>query len=226
MIETAGSAPPPPHDAGMALCAPFVAALPVTGVSVSVVGGSGQSTIGASDVVAARVEELQFDLGEGPHWVAVRTGMPALAPDVCGSDGSEWPVLAQAIRQVGVCAVFAFPLRMGAVTVGVVDMYRVEPGPLGVAERARAVSLAAAAAGPALRIAARSARRKVPSAALLPELRREVHQATGMVLVQLDSSATDAFARLQAHAFSTGQTLEEVAHAVVTRRLSFRGESG
>jgi AmiR/NasT family two-component response regulator len=57
---------------------------------------------------------------------------------------------------------------------------------------------------------------------MAPELRREVHQATGMVLVQLDTNATYAFFRLRAHAYSSGQTLQDVAHQVVTRRLDFR----
>lgn len=57
---------------------------------------------------------------------------------------------------------------------------------------------------------------------MVPELRREVHQATGMVLAQLGLSATEAFSRLQAHAFFSGYTVEYVAREVVMRRLDFR----
>lgn len=46
-----------------------------------------------------------------------------------------------------------------------------------------------------------------------------VHQATGMVLAQLDVSAGEAYVRLRAHAFAYDRTLAEVARAVVERTL-------
>ena len=49
--------------------------------------------------------------------------------------------------------------------------------------------------------------------------RAEIHQATGMVLAQLEISATDAFARLRAHAFAEQRLLGDVARDVVARRL-------
>lgn len=51
--------------------------------------------------------------------------------------------------------------------------------------------------------------------------RVEVHQATGMVVAQLQISATNALARLRAHAF-VGQRLPiDVCRDVVARRLVF-----
>ncbi|WP_139417792.1 GAF and ANTAR domain-containing protein [Agromyces laixinhei] len=208
--------------AAAALCARFIELLPVQGVSISVVGAPAHSTIGASDTVAARAEELQFELGEGPHWEALRGGQAVLVPDLDERDQS-WPVFGAAVRELGVGALFAFPMFMGAVTVGVVDMYRSTPGGLDARAIATARTLAASTAGAALRLAARSASEdSVARGALTPEMRREVHQATGMILAQLQVTATEAFSRLQAHAYSTGQTVEFVAHEVVARRLSFR----
>ena len=51
--------------------------------------------------------------------------------------------------------------------------------------------------------------------------RAEIHQATGMVLVQLGVSAIDALARLRAYAFVHQRLLIDVAHDVVARRLVF-----
>jgi hypothetical protein len=48
-----------------------------------------------------------------------------------------------------------------------------------------------------------------------------VHQATGMISVQLDSDLTAAFLRLRAHAYLTGHRLSQVANDVVERRLRF-----
>jgi AmiR/NasT family two-component response regulator len=55
-------------------------------------------------------------------------------------------------------------------------------------------------------------------------LTAEVHQATGMVLAQLDVGAREAYLRLRAHAFAEGLPLSEVAHAVLTRTLRFSPE--
>jgi hypothetical protein len=196
-------------------------------VSISVNGGSGQSTIGSSDTVAAQVEALQFELGEGPHWSVLATGQPVLVPELDGAALAQWPVFGAAVLQLSVAALFAMPLTLGAVTIGVVDMYRSSPGALDAGSLARATSLAALTAGPALRLAASSAGMETLAASMMvPEMRREVHQATGMVLAQLQISATEAFSRLQAYAFSSGQTLEYIAHEVVMRRLDFRDIHG
>ena len=56
---------------------------------------------------------------------------------------------------------------------------------------------------------------------MAPALRREVHQATGMIISQLDISATAAFARLQGQAFVTERPIDDVAHDVVLGRLDF-----
>jgi AmiR/NasT family two-component response regulator len=51
--------------------------------------------------------------------------------------------------------------------------------------------------------------------------RAEVHQATGMISVQLGVSLEEAFVRLRAHAFASGGALGDVAGEVVGRRLRF-----
>ncbi len=48
-----------------------------------------------------------------------------------------------------------------------------------------------------------------------------VHQATGMVSVQLACSVQDAFARLQAKAFAEDVGVTDVARQVVQRELRF-----
>jgi hypothetical protein len=51
--------------------------------------------------------------------------------------------------------------------------------------------------------------------------RREIHQATGMVLAQSGASAADSLLLLRAHAFAHDLTLRETADAVLEGRLSF-----
>ncbi len=206
------------------LSARFVAELPISGASISVVVESGQqSTISVSDALAARIDDLQFALGEGPHWDALRHGSPVLVPNLLAVGGEVWPMLTSAITEFGVGALFAFPLRTGAVTIGVVDLYRSTVEPLTEREVTEAVALARDVAPRALQFAITLANDETPPTnGLAVEMRREVHQATGMILVQLEIDATEAFARLRAHAFASGITIQEVANDVVQRRLNFR----
>jgi hypothetical protein len=55
----------------------------------------------------------------------------------------------------------------------------------------------------------------------MSETRAGVHQATGMISVQLGVSLEEAFVRLRAHAFASNAALGDVAAAVVDRRLRF-----
>ena len=54
-------------------------------------------TLSASDKQAARLDELQFDLGEGPCWDALRLVEPVLEPDLRNPVRS-WPAFTDAIR--------------------------------------------------------------------------------------------------------------------------------
>ena len=214
---------PAPSVTGEELCRSFVEQLPVTGASISVIGGSNHhSTIYASDAFAARLDSMQFELGEGPRWTVLHTEAPVFVADVATDDHSDWPIFGAALRGSVAGALFAFPLVIGAATIGVVDLYHTTSGMLSARDVERALALARAVAAPAARRAVWAAGEDVAVIELAPELRREVHQATGMILAQLDTTATVAFARLRAHAFSSGRAVEDVARDVVARRLDFR----
>jgi GAF domain-containing protein len=113
------------------LCGPCLRVLPVTGVAVSTLSGPIHTeTVCASDDVAFRLDELQFDLGEGPAWEAFASRRPVLVPDLSTDPQPSWPVFTAAVQPMPVRALFAFPLYVGATGVGVLDCYRTAPGPL------------------------------------------------------------------------------------------------
>lgn len=205
------------------LCHPFLAALPVTGVSVAALVGSGaRLTLCSSDAVAARVDELQFELGEGPQFSASRFGNLIGIPDVAQHLHHDWPVFGAALHELPIGALFSVPIRMGAVTLGVASLYCSVPRVLSAAQTSTALAIASAAVGPLTSQAMRSATDEIDvESQMAPASRREVHQATGMVLVQLNTTATIAYARLQAYAFANMKTLQQVAHEVVSGVLSF-----
>ena len=100
--------------------------LPVSGVGLALMTPKGPAgTVAATDGAALELEELQFTLGEGPCVDASSSGRPVLQPDLAATGPHRWPVFAGGALAAGVAAVFAFPLRVGAIHVGVLDLYRV-----------------------------------------------------------------------------------------------------
>lgn len=214
-------------DAG--LCTGFIESLPISGAAISVFSGLAPETmVCASDAVAARIDELQFDLGEGPRWEALKTRRPVLLPDVRRGSHAAWPVFAKSLLELDVAAVFVFPLALGALDIGVVELYSSESGPLSPAKHSTALQLADAATWLLLRqlltLAPGDGTDPPPDGS--PLSRREVHQATGMVLAQAGTSARDALLLMRAHAFSQGRTVREVARDVVSRSLDFTPGGG
>lgn len=221
------------EGAGSELCAPFLESLPVSGVAVSLFGASLQeTTVAASDRLAARLDELQFELGEGPRWEALRTRTPVLIPWVRRADHHLWPVFAEQLLETEVKALFVFPLTLGAIDVGVIELYSTESGSLSRSEHFTALRLGDTAAWNLLR---RTLMLNQPDGAE-PEVeaeaegsplsRREIHQATGMALAQTGCTATEALLLLRGHAFSHGRTLLEIAGDVVARRLDLTPAAG
>jgi hypothetical protein len=217
------------HVGRGSLCSPFLSVLPVTGAAISVLAGvSGQSTMCSSDATAARLDELQFDLGEGPCWDAMTARTPVLRPDFGRGDAHRWPMFTDAVRGdprgAEVQAIFAFPLFVGSLDIGAVDLYSTTSAPLEGHEVTDATELASVAAWQVLRrILSDTPTDDAPGPSTFN--RREVHQATGMVLAQLDISAEEAALLLRAHAFASGRTVAEVAGDVVERRLNFAADT-
>ncbi|MFC4857860.1 GAF and ANTAR domain-containing protein [Actinophytocola glycyrrhizae] len=211
------------------LCAECLAVLPVSGVGVALMTADGPSgvVLAATDGRARQLEELQFALTEGPCVVASNSGSPVLQPDLAAAGSARWPRFGAAALDAGVHAVFAFPLRVGAIRVGVLDLYRDTPGPLTAPELADALAFADAATSVVLHLQDHAGHGSDDPALTGPiDSQAKVHQATGMITIQLGVSLAEALLRLRAHAYASGQTVSAVAADVVDRRLRFDGEPG
>ncbi|HEY4409966.1 MAG TPA: GAF and ANTAR domain-containing protein [Acidimicrobiia bacterium] len=181
-----------------------------------------QGSVCSSNPVSALIEELQYTLGEGPCVDAYHSDRPVLEPDLARAD-TPWLAFAPAATDAGARAIFGFPLQVGAVRLGALNLYRDRPGPLSDDQFADSLVLASVAARAVLTMQAHAAPGDL--AAELEDganFRFVVHQASGMVAVQLGVSVGEALARLRAHAFANDRLLAEVAEAVVSRTLSFR----
>jgi len=177
--------------------------------------------------LSGRFEELQFMLGEGPGPDAVRTGSPVVEPDLDRVRAERWPALLPAAHELGVHGVCCFPLGIGAIRIGVLTVLCDGNRRMSEQQYTDATALAAALTGALLNEDQRGGRSgDVPGLGLFLErpsgLRRAVvHQATGMISVQLGVALEEALLRLRAHAYGSERPLGEVAADVVARRLRF-----
>lgn len=194
------------------------------GAGVSIVDGSGvREPLYASDEVAAEIERLQLTLGEGPCIDSFTTGSPVLVADLDDARDaavSRWPVFRNEAAAAGACAIFAFPIRIGAIWLGAVDFYRRAPGPLTPPALSTALSSVEVVGLTVLEAPHQYG--ELESASTLSMI---VHQAAGMVMMQLDTSIEESMTRLRATAFAEGLTINELAADVVSGRRHFSKET-
>jgi hypothetical protein len=209
-------------DEPVRLCQACVMSLPVQRAGIAVKAeGMGLEALCASDYIAERVEWAQISLGEGPAWEAMASGGPVIALEFEVGDG-RWPVFTAEASASGVGAMYAVPLQVGAIQVGVLDLYRDTPEPLSSTDFADTVAIADLVTSILLTVG-----RTGRIAEALgpwwdqPLSTREVHQATGIVMAQLSVGAREAYVRLQAYAYVRRRLIHDVSHDVVHRRLRF-----
>jgi GAF domain-containing protein len=183
-------------------------------------GEIARGSLCTSDEVSRLVEELQYTLGEGPCIDAYQQDKVVAEPDLADPVTRRWPAFAPAALAAGVRAVFGFPLRVGTVHLGALNLYRDVPGPLTGDQHADALVVADVAARWVL-----EAQAGAPLDTVAEELEAgadfhfAVHNAAGIVSVQERISVTEALIRLRAFAFSSDRLLANVARDVIARRL-------
>lgn len=201
------------------VCSACVRGTGVDGGGVSVFSDHGIAVlVHASDAVSRRLDDLQFTLGQGPSVDAASTGLPVLVPDLADTDDEQtdrWPAFLAEVGDTGARALFAFPIRVGDIALGTLDLYRRSPGALDPGQVA--IGLTAV--------------EEVGSSLLAPESSDgqtyplTVHRAAGMVMVQLGSSIEEALIRLRATAFAEGTPVTSVATDVLDGRRRFAKEA-
>lgn len=195
----------------------------MTGAGIMLMSGDVQrGSVCSSDEVSALIEDLQFTFGEGPCVDAYQQDRPVLEADLAGAGGSRWVAFSPPAVAAGAVAVFGFPLRVGAIRIGALNLYRDRPGPLDDEQYDDAVVLAGVAARAVLAMQADATPGKLGAELEAgSDFRFVVHQAAGMVSAQLDVTVGVALVRIRAYAFAHDRPLAIVAEDVVARRLRF-----
>ena len=227
IVEAFAAQPPGPPE--LRLCTAATELLDAAGVAVSL-GSSGDLSESGLQTVCATdegrdPEARQFDLGEGPSYTAHRTGWPVQVPDLELDD--RWPAFAEAAAGLGLRAVFAFPLRSGTVSLGALTLYEFVAGELTADQFADALVVARFALN--LFTSLQAGRPpdeldQVFTDTLTSSV--EVHQASGIVSVQLGISVGAALAMLRARAYAESSSLTDVATQVIEHRLQLGALSG
>ncbi|PXW32655.1 UNVERIFIED_CONTAM: GAF domain-containing protein [Williamsia faeni] len=221
-----------PHTRNLATSS--MEAVEADGAAVSILTDDARSRdlLYATDAVAARIDELQFTVGEGPCLEAFKQRVPVSLPDISSRMfPARWPAFSSEVfNELGVHGIFAFPILTGGARLGVLEFYR----------RHSKADLTSPQYTTAQGFSERLGQ------AVLDELvdyrwtleqshyehrqgnyqfaRADVHTAIGVLSVRLDISIADAGARLRARAYVESRSISSLAHDIVHRRADFTDE--
>ncbi len=224
----AGLAGSPGELESMRLCEVCAEVTRVTGAGIMLMSGDvPRGSVCTTNAVSALIEQLQYALGEGPCLDAYHLDRPVLEPDLAEPTTSRWLAFTGPAVQAGARAVFGFPVRIGAVRLGALNLYCDEPGSLTSEQHADALVMADVVARAVIVLQAAAAPGELADGlAANADFQYVVHQATGMVAAQLDVSVGHALIRLRAYAFGNSRPLAALAEDVVARRLRFDARTG
>lgn len=225
VLSAIAVAQPRPGESGATgvlnrLCRTIVVELGATGAAVNLMAGPShaQAVVGMSDRRSAVVDDLQFTVGEGPCHDALSTGRPVHSSDL--STETRWPGYCSAAQEHGVRAVYAFPLQVGALSLGVLDVYDSHPRVLDDAALALAIAYADVATEALLHDNGPDALAVDPGLRTALGSRAQIYQAQGIVKVDNDISLGEAMVRIRGFAYGSRRALADVAADIVAGTLT------
>lgn len=176
--------------------------------------------LNATGETAARLEDLQEVLGEGPGYSAAASAQVEVC-SLAEGPASRWPQFASAgFAMVGDVRVHAVPMQSSESVFGVMTLCQAEQPNRPLALDEPTLMKLAKGTGAALM--------RDPDATSSDlgrgwwNSRVPIHQATGMVVAQLGIAPNDALAVLRARAYAGGTTLADVASRVIGGGIKFR----
>jgi hypothetical protein len=169
-----------------------------------------------SDARTKAVQDLEFVCREGPTLTSAVEGRMVAATDK--ELDTDWPAFGSAATVLGVHRLVAVPVVLpgsASATLTVLD----PPLVGGATDFPRLRELADAL----FHLVLPDVRREMGDWSQLTDAGRRslVHQATGVIAEQLGCGLEDASALLRARAYASGESLDELARAVIGRRTRF-----
>jgi GAF domain-containing protein len=172
-------------------------------------------TVTYSGELAARGDERQYELDDGPCLEALRTGTVVSVRDLAQED--RWGDYPRRALEAGVRSSLSFPLPMGERGRGALNLYSGRANAFSDADERAGQSLAGQASG-ALSVAWRMAEREHAVVHLRRGMltRQEIGQAVGLLMAQRRCTADEAFGLLQRASQRSNEKLRDVAHRMIT----------
>ena len=192
----------------------------MAGAGITLMDGDQAGPLCVAGTGAADLEDLQFTLGEGPCHDAYRSGSPVRVSRLDVDAPIRWVTFAELAVRIGVASVFAYPLTCDDARLGVLTLYETRPGDVSDDQHDVFLGLADALAASIAAMTPASPQRSLGTALDSAfATRAELHQASGMVAVQLGIPAAQGLVRLRAHAFASSTPVSQIAADIVGRRL-------
>jgi len=198
------------------LAARCVELLGIDAAGLMLVDPYGQLRVMAASNERARLMDLmQIQSDSGPCVTCYRTAASVLVSDI-RTAADRWPVVADRAAELGLRAVFALPMRLRNEVIGVANLFRAEPGPLGEPNERIGQAMADVATIGILQARAVH-RREVVAEQLQTALNTRVviEQAKGVLAERFTLDMDTAFRALRQYARSHQQRLSDVAYGVV-----------
>jgi hypothetical protein len=193
----------------------------VDGVVLAVFAAdAGRIIISDSGRAGDQLEDLHITLGEGPGVDAALTREPVTAADLDHPRAHlNWPRFAAQSLTCGVRAFFAYPVLLHSDPVGVLSLYRANPGPLSPADQEHVDRYTHAVTVLLLDTPHVNGTGQMNIA--LPIHAGEVQQAVGVVMEYAQVDAATALHRIRAYAHQSTRPMRDVVAEVRTCRLPF-----
>ncbi len=172
-------------------------------------------TVACTDPVAAQIDEVQYELDDGPCLHAMRDGHMVYLEDT--AEKARWPEFEAQAASHGIRSCLALPLNADGKPVGALNLYARTASAFGAAGARRAANFAETASG-ALTLAIRLA----SHAALIEQLRSSltsrtvIDQALGIIMARERCTQARAFAILRSASQNRNVKLRDIATAIVT----------
>ncbi|OBJ55885.1 antitermination regulator [Mycobacterium sp. 1423905.2] len=171
-------------------------------------------TVGASDRLAYRIDDLERRAGDGPCIDAIEEEKPQIDPDL--TTGSHWPKFASLLTaETPVRGAMGFRLLIDKRKIAALNLFSEKANVFNTESAGRAAVLAAFASVAINAVAqgedAVSLRRGLLS-------NREIGKAVGMLMMLHDMNEDQAFDLLRRHSQSLNIKLADVARRVIDRR--------
>jgi GAF domain-containing protein len=210
-------------DPTRSLCMACAEVIDVAGAGLVLMSrGLALGSVCVSDARTEAVEDIQYALSEGPCVDAFQSQAPVSVPDLANLELRRWTAFRVGALDAGVRAAFGFPLLVGTICIGALDLYHDEPGALSAAQFADAEVVAHVATRTVLGWQAVAEPNTLAwQLEQVPLHRAAVHQAAGMVSVQAPASVADALVLIRAYAFAEGQAVGTIAAEIVAGSLRF-----